>query len=86
MTSQQIGDAIRAFRQRNCPACGAEKVDREDPFCIDCLDRLPAELHARVTDRETYIGAFHPALEHLEENAQRRVISTPRTLERSFAA
>ena len=65
LSSQQIGDAIRSFRQRNCPACEAEKVNRTDPFCLKCLEILPADLRARVTDREKYIGAFNAALTHL---------------------
>jgi hypothetical protein len=73
LTPQQIGDAIRSFRSRNCPACGAEKVSREVPFCTECLDRLPAELHARVMDRDKYIGAFHAALEHLRTGAIKEV-------------
>ena len=72
MTPQQIGDAIRAFRQRNCPACRAEKVSREDPFCTDCLDRLPPDVHAGVVDRDKYIGAFHTALKHLGETSRDR--------------
>ena len=65
MTPNEIGNAIRAFRSPTCPACGAEKELRTDPFCDGCLSRLPADLLERVTDRDTYLEAFNPALEYL---------------------
>jgi hypothetical protein len=65
MTPNQIGDAIRAFRSKTCPACGSLKEIASNPFCDDCLSRLPADLLEIVTDRDTYLDGFTPALEYL---------------------
>ena len=65
MTPNEIGNAIRAFRSPACPACGQPKELRTDPFCDDCLSRLPADLLESVTDRDTYLEGFNPALEYL---------------------
>ena len=65
LTPNQIGDAIRAFRAPNCPACEGEKLQRNDPFCRECIEKLPHELQLRVMLREEFIDAFWPAIEHL---------------------
>jgi len=65
MTPNEIGNAIRAFRSPTCPACGDPKELRTDPFCDSCLSLLPAGLLERVTDRETYLEGFTPAVEFL---------------------
>lgn len=65
MTPDEIGNAIRAFRSQACTACGGIKDLRTDPFCDNCLSRLPADLLERVTDRETYLEGFNPAFQYL---------------------
>lgn len=62
MNATEIGRAIRAFRSEACPACGAEKIARADPFCPECMARLPDDLLERLHDRERFIGAFGPAM------------------------
>jgi hypothetical protein len=72
MTTDEIGNAIRAFRSPTCPACGGLKELRADPFCDDCLARLPSDLLERVTDRGTYLEGFTPAFEYLRSNSHGR--------------
>ena len=72
MTTDEIGNAIRAFRSPMCPACGGLKELRADPFCDDCLARLPSDLLERVTDRGTYLEGFTPAFEYLRSNSHGR--------------
>ena len=81
MNSNQIGDAIRAYRSDTCPACAAEKLIPADPFCLDCLERLPAGLLESVTDRETFLEAFGPAMAHLKNISPGpgRTAATPRS-------
>ena len=71
MTPEEIGAAIQAFLGETCPACGSEKASRSDPFCTDCLDKLPRDLYARVTRREDYLQAFGPAMEWLSASSNR---------------
>lgn len=68
MTPEEIGNAIRAFRGRNCPACDAEKASRHDPFCEPCLDRLPSHLHEGVVSHGQFIEFFGPSLSYLRED------------------
>lgn len=65
MTPEDIGNAIRAFRSRSCPACDSEKADRFDPFCGSCLDRLPSDLHEGVSSHKKFIESFGPSLSYL---------------------
>ena len=71
MTPEEIGAAIQAFLSESCPACGSEKASRMDPFCTECLDKLPRELWARVTRRDEYLQAFGPAMEYLSASFDR---------------
>ena len=68
MTPEEIGNAIRAFRSRNCPACDSEKVNRQDPFCEPCLDRLPSHLHEGVVSHGQFIDFFGPSLSYLRKD------------------
>lgn len=68
MTPEDIGNAIRAFRTRNCPACGSAKADRYDPFCETCIDRLPSDLHEGVTIHSKFIEFYGPALNYLRSD------------------
>ena len=68
MTPEEIGNAIRAFRTRNCPACESEKGNRQDPFCEDCLDRLPSDLHEGVLSHAQFIEYFGPSLSYLSKD------------------
>ena len=68
LTPKEIGEAIRAFRAPNCPACEGEKDHRNDPFCRGCIEQLPHELQLRVVLREEFIDAFWPAMEHLRDS------------------
>lgn len=65
MTPGEIGSAIHAFLSEVCPACAKEKVRLADPFCPECMELLPADLLEGVTDRDTYLECFGPAMEHL---------------------
>ena len=65
MSPNEIGNAIEAFMSDVCPACDGRKVAPADAFCLDCQERLPADLLELVTDRETYLEAFAPAMRHL---------------------
>ena len=68
MTPEDIGNAIRAFRSRNCPACGSEKANRFDPFCDSCVDRLPSDMHEGVVMHSKFIEFFGPALNYLKSD------------------
>ena len=68
MTPKEIGAAIRAFRSENCPACGAAKPKRTDPFCGDCWRSLPFELQEDVADDKLFLDSFYPALSYLNAN------------------
>lgn len=68
MTPTQIGEAVRAFRAENCPACGAKNIGKNDTFCIDCFVRLPFELQEAVSDKSTFIEAYHAAMAYLRAN------------------
>ena len=70
MTPEDIGNAIRAFRSRNCPACGSTKANRIDPFCDPCLDRLPDELQEGVIAHSKFIESFGPSLTYLKGNGE----------------
>ncbi len=63
---KQIGQAIRAFRADECPACGGEKMHIANPFCLKCITRLTPVLATAVADRSTFIVAFHPAMNYLK--------------------
>ena len=65
MTPEEIGNAIRAFRVRNCPACDSEKAERSDPFCEPCVERLPSELKEGVLSHTKFIDTFGLALGYL---------------------
>jgi len=65
MSPSEIGEAIHAFLSEVCPACAKEKLALSDPFCPDCMERLPPGLLEGVTDRDTYMECFGPAMEHL---------------------
>ena len=65
MLPAEIGRAIRAFMSENCPACGEQKHRRADPFCPECLHRLPDPLIERLSQKEHFIQAFGPAMEQL---------------------
>ena len=65
MTPSEIGAAIHAFLSEVCPACAMQKVALTDPFCPDCMEKLPADLLEGVTNRDTYLECFGPAMEHL---------------------
>ena len=66
MSPEEIGNAIRAFRSRNCPACDSEKGNRNDPFCEPCLDRLPSNLQEGVINHSKFIEFFGPSLNYLK--------------------
>ena len=68
MTPEDIGNAIRAFRSRNCPACDSEKANRHEPFCESCLDRLPSDLHESVSSHAKFIESFGPSLSYLRKD------------------
>lgn len=68
MTPEEIGNAIRAFRSRNCPACDSAKANRHDPFCEPCLDRLPTDLHEGVSNHKKFIESFGPSLNYLRRD------------------
>ena len=68
MTPEEIGNAIRAFRSRNCPACDSTKANRFDPFCDSCLDRLPSDLHEGVNSHKKFIESFGPSLNYLRND------------------
>ena len=65
MTRDEIGNAIRAFHNQECPACGTKKARRIDPFCSECSELLPEELRDGIASRETYLETFKPAMDHL---------------------
>ena len=65
MQPHDIGRAIAAFMSEDCPSCGGRKLAPADAFCLDCQERLPADLLELVTDRATYLEAFGPAMRHL---------------------
>ena len=65
LTSEEIGQAIRAFRAETCPFCDGEKMHIENPFCCPCLDLLTPELHAAMHDHAKFLEAYHPAMKHL---------------------
>ncbi len=65
MTRDEIGNAIRAFHNRDCPACGGAKARRSDPFCSECSELLPNDLRDGIASRETYLETFKPAMDHL---------------------
>ena len=69
MSPNEIGSAIDAFMSDNCPGCGGRKLARADAFCLDCQERLPADLLELVTDRSTYLEGFGPAMRHLRSAA-----------------
>jgi hypothetical protein len=71
MSPSEIGEAIHAFLSEVCPACARAKIALSDPFCPDCMERLPAELLEGVTDRGTYLACFGPAMEHLRRSKDR---------------
>ena len=79
MTPDEIGNAIRAFRSRQCPACGTEKANRNDPFCEPCVDRLPSELQEGVIVHSKFIEHFGPALGYLRADGTEPPDSKPRT-------
>ena len=81
MTPDEIGNAIRAFRSRNCPACGTEKINRSDPFCEPCVDRLPSHLQEGVIIHSKFIENFGPALRYLRDDG-----SPPKDRPRANAA
>ena len=69
LTSQQIGQAIKSYFEENCPACGSAKARRLDPLCSRCFTQLPADLQEKISTKEHFIGAFHPAMEYLTRGA-----------------
>lgn len=66
LSSEEIGSAIQAFMAECCPACDREKERLADPFCAACFDSLPAELQAKLSDRDNFIEASHPAMRYLK--------------------
>ena len=62
---EQIGEAIRAFMAKDCPACGVDKFILEDPFCDVCLGLLPSDIRDKVSENTHFIATFHPAMTHL---------------------
>ena len=77
MTPEEIGNAIRAFRSRNCPACDSEKANRHDPFCETCFDRLPTDLHEGVSSHGKFIEAFGPSLNYLRTDGTEPIDQDP---------
>ena len=67
LLSAQIGAAIRAFRSETCPWCNGEKAEVTDPFCDECLLRLPLSYRHGFCDRSNFIDLYHSALAHLQE-------------------
>ena len=65
LLAAQIGAAIRAFRSETCPSCDDQKVRRTDPFCLQCLERLPIGFRDALRDTSRFIELFHPAMEFL---------------------
>ena len=78
MTPEQIGNAIRAFQSPNCPACDAEKGNRNDPFCEPCLDRLPLHLQEGVISYSRFIEFFGPSLSYLKPDGTEPLVTDPR--------
>jgi hypothetical protein len=66
MTPDEIGNAIRAFRSKSCPACEGEKGHLHDTFCTACTASLPKEMREGIANRDTYLETFGPSMLHLD--------------------
>ena len=67
MSTRETGYPANPFGGEKCPACGARKTTREDPFCEVCLVLLPPDLRRAATDRNTSYDTLGLILRSIEK-------------------